>query len=88
MDSRVPIHGSVQGAEVRARDGRLALGPSEVIRHGNVATTVLGPFRPIARVLPRNVRFVEENKQLSDGVLDCAGLVSSGFSVNEVVTWL
>jgi hypothetical protein len=88
MNGTTPVEGTVTDTGVRADDGELLFEASRPIRRGNVVETLLGRSSFLARLLPRNVRAIEEDKQLSSCVLKSEGAESRGFSIHEVVGWL
>ncbi len=79
--------GTVDDGAVRAEGGSLTFESSQPIRRENVARTILGRFQFLAKLLPRQVRAIQEDKRLSSCVLTSGASESRGFSVNEVVVW-
>ena len=88
VNSSTPVEGTVDDAGVRAHGSELVFEASRSIRNENVARTLLGRLQFLSRVLPRGVRSIQENKQLSSCVLSVDGSKSKGFAINEVVQWL
>jgi hypothetical protein len=88
MNSSTPIEGIVDDTGVRTHRGELLFTESQPIRHENVARSLLGRFQFLSRLFPRDIRIIQEDKQLSSCVLTSGDSESKGFSVNEVVKWL
>jgi hypothetical protein len=88
LDGERAAGASVENDRVRIGDRELRFEASRPVRCENVAGTLLGRFRPLARLLPRGVRDIREDKRVSDCVLAKGGEVESrGWSINEVVVW-
>lgn len=88
MNSNTPIEGTIDDTGVRTPRGELLFEASRPIRQENVARTLLGRFQFLSRLFPRDVRIIQEDKQLSSCALTSGDSESKGFSINEVVKWL
>jgi hypothetical protein len=87
VDGREIGQGIVDRDGVRGDGIVLEFKESELIRRDNVATSLLGNFALLTRLLPRRLGSIHEEKLVTRCALDARGLTSTGTSINEVVTW-
>jgi len=87
VNSGEPVEGTVDTGGVRTENAELVFLSSDPLRGDNVARTLLGRFEFLRKLLPKGVRSIREDKQVSSCVLAMDGLESRGSSINEVVTW-
>jgi hypothetical protein len=88
VNSEISVEGAVDDDGVQTDAGVLGFEASQPIRRENVARTLLGALQPLSQLLPKNVRSIQEAKQLSYCLLATGGAESRGYSINEVVKWL
>jgi len=70
-----------------ADDARLELDRGTVLRRGSLGQTVFPTMPSVAKLLPRSIMAVREDKWLSRGVLRTNNKTSSGWAIHEVVRW-
>ena len=87
VNSGEAVTGVVDEGGVRTDLAELSFRTSRTLLSDDVARTLLGRLESFERFLPAGVRAIQEDKQLSNCVLRIAGSESTGFSINEVVTW-
>lgn len=87
VNSGEPVEGTVDIEGVRTENAELVFLSSDPLRGDNVARTLLGRFEFLRKLLPKGLRSIREDKQVSSCVLAMDGLESTGSSINEVVTW-
>lgn len=87
INSGEPVEGTVDTEGVRTGEAELLFLSSDPIRGDNVARTLLGRLAFLRDLLPKGLRSIREDKQVSRCVLAMGGLESRGSSINEVVTW-
>ena len=78
---------SVTDSEVVLRDLSLRMEESFPLRAGRLGSTILPGAPALARLLPRSLFNIEEQKWRSRGILNAHGRSSNGWVIHEVVHW-
>jgi hypothetical protein len=78
---------SVSDTEVVTRDSTLSMDESVTVRAGRLGTTILPQARALARLLPRSLFEIDEQKWRSRGILKTHDRSSRGWVIHEVVHW-
>jgi len=78
---------SASEEEIVLSNATLRMEHSLPLRAGRLGATVLPAAPRLAKLLPRALRGIEEQKWRSQGVLQSEGNVSRGWVIHEVVHW-
>ena len=78
---------SVTDSEVVLRDVSLRMEESLPLRAGRLGSTILPGAPALAKLLPRSLFNIEEQKWRSRGILNAHGRSSNGWVIHEVVHW-
>ena len=87
VNSGEAVIGTVDDDGVRTDGAELTFESSRPVRSENVGRTLLGRFQFLAKLSPRELWAIQEDKQVSSCVLMSEGAESRGSSINEMVRW-
>lgn len=81
-------HAVISKEEISFNGLTLALSGAVVMRSGSLASTVFKKFPSLAKLFPKSILQLQENKWLSRGDLYRGGkCISTGKAIHEVVQW-